>query len=63
MNLIRLSKINELPPEKRLFAKSSYYKMHHLRRYPRLFVKVGGALFIDLHVLKEIAEAGRGKEK
>jgi hypothetical protein len=56
-NLIRLSKIKpgQLPLEK-----STLYKHHHLKKFPRLFVKLGGALFVDLTVLEEIIEAGRG---
>lgn len=55
--LLRVSKItkaNSLPWEK-----STIYKIHHLNKYPKLFIKVGGALFIDLDVLDEIIENGR----
>lgn len=55
-NLIRLSKADSLP-----LTKATLYKWKHLRKHPRLFVKLGGALFVDLEVLKEIIEAGRGK--
>lgn len=55
-HLIRVAKAEKLP-----FAKSTLYKMHHLGRYPRLFVKLGGALFVDLNVLNEIIEEGRGR--
>lgn len=55
-HLIRLSKAHSLP-----LAKATLYKWKHLRKHPRLFVKLGGALFVDLEVLKEIIEAGRGK--
>jgi hypothetical protein len=55
-NLIRLSKADSLP-----LRKSTLYKWKHLRKYPQLFVKLGGALFVDLNVLDEIIEAGRLK--
>lgn len=56
-NLLRLSKVKpgELPIEK-----STAYKWHHLKKFPKLFVKLGGALFVDLNALQEIIEAGRG---
>jgi hypothetical protein len=58
-NLLRISKISKadnLPVER-----STLYKWKHLRRQPSLFVKLGGALFVDLDVLDEIIESGRIK--
>jgi hypothetical protein len=55
-DLIRLSKADSL-----LLAKATLYKWHHLGKYPRLFVKLGGAVFVDLKVLDEIVEEGRGR--
>jgi len=57
-NLIRLAKADSLP-----LRKSTLYKWKHLGKFPRLFVKLGGALFVDLNVLDEIIEAGRLKSK
>jgi hypothetical protein len=53
-NLVRLSKW--VDP---MFSRSTLYKWRHLRKFPRLFTKIGGAVFIDRAVLAEIAEAGR----
>jgi hypothetical protein len=53
-NLIRLSKADSLP-----LCKSTLYKWKHLGKFPQLFVKLGGALFVDLNALDEIIEAGR----
>jgi len=53
-NLIRLAKADLLP-----LCKSTLYKWKHLGKFPQLFVKLGGALFVDLNVLDEIIEAGR----
>jgi hypothetical protein len=58
-NLLRISKISradDLPIEK-----STLYKRKHLQKHPGLFVKLGGALFVDLDVLDQIIEAGRIK--
>lgn len=55
-NLIRLAKADSLP-----LCKSTFYKWKHLGKFPQLFVKLGGALFVDLNVLDEIIEAGRLK--
>ena len=57
-NLIRLAKADSLP-----LCKSTLYKWKHLGKFPQLFVKLGGALFVDLHILEEIIEAGRLKPK
>jgi hypothetical protein len=42
-----------------MFSRATLYKWKHLHKHPRLFVKIGGAVFIDKAVLAEIAEAGR----
>jgi hypothetical protein len=57
-NLIRLAKADGLP-----LQKSTLYKWKHLGKYPQLFVKLGGALFVDLKALDEIIESGRLKAK
>jgi hypothetical protein len=53
-DLVRLSKGDNLP-----LKKSTLYKWKHLGKHPKLFVKLGGALFVDLKVLDEIIERGR----
>ena len=53
-DLVRLSKADSLP-----LCKSTLYKWKHLGKFPQLFVKLGGALFIDLNELEELIEAGR----
>ncbi len=55
-NLKRISQVkpNELP-----FQKSTLYKLRHLGRFPGLFVKLGGALFLDLEQLDRLIEEGR----
>jgi hypothetical protein len=53
-SLVRLSKWDGS-----VFKRSTLYKFKHLGKYPRLFVKIGGAVFIDTAVLSEIVEAGR----
>lgn len=58
-NLIRLSKVT---PGRVPVAKSTLYKMRTTKRYPELFIKFGGAVFIDLDELDKILEAGRGKK-
>lgn len=53
-NLVRLCKWDDP-----MFSRATLYKWKHLHKHPRLFVKIGGAVFIDKAVLAEIAEAGR----
>jgi len=57
-NLCRISKADDLP-----FKKSTFYKWVHLRKNPQIFVKIGGALFVDLKALEELIEAGRLSRK
>lgn len=54
-NLVRLSKIGDDFAVRR----STLYKWKHMRKYPGLFVKVGGAVFIDMRVFEKIVEKGR----
>jgi hypothetical protein len=42
------------------FGISWFYKKHHTRKHPELFVKIGGALFIDLDALDALIEQSRG---
>ncbi|MGA8141171.1 MAG: hypothetical protein WB948_10830 [Desulfobaccales bacterium] len=53
-NLVRVSKADALP-----IKRSTLYKWNHLRKFPQLFLKVGGMLFVDLDVLDGVIEAGR----
>jgi hypothetical protein len=59
-NLIRVSEIRNLP-EPFPWKPSTCYKLKHLKRYPGLFLKLGGALFVDLNVLRDLLEEGRIK--
>lgn len=57
-HLVRISKANEqgLP-----IKRSTLYKWKHIKKYPHLFIKLGGAVFVDLDKLNELLEAGRQK--
>jgi hypothetical protein len=41
-NLIRISDATDLP-----LKRSTFYKWYHMGKYPELFVKIGGALFLN----------------
>jgi hypothetical protein len=56
--LVRLSKADFLP-----FKRSTLYKWKHMGKYPKLFVKIGGAVFVDLDYLEKIIEMGRGRQE
>lgn len=61
-NLLRVSKADKLPVEQRLpVEKATLYKWHHLKKFPQLFIKISGILFIDLDTLDELIESKRGK--
>ena len=53
-NLLRVSKAVDLP-----VVKSTLYKWRHVNKFPGLFVKLSGALFVDLDALNTIIEKGR----
>jgi hypothetical protein len=53
-HLCRIAKADDLP-----FKKSTFYKWAHLKKYPQIFVKIGGALFVDLKALADLIEAKR----
>jgi len=45
------------------FARSTLYKWRTLKKYPALFTKIGGAVFVDLAELEKLIESGRGKAR
>ncbi len=53
-NLIRVSKADNLP-----FKKQTFYKWYHLGLHPEIFVKFGGALFVDLDRLAQAIDKSR----
>ena len=53
MNLVRVRRAKGLP-----FAPATLYKWHHTRKYPELFIKVGGSLFWTSTDLKESLRRG-----
>jgi hypothetical protein len=53
-NLIRVSKADNLP-----FKKATFYKWFHLKKFPEIFVKFGGGLFIDTLALERAMEKAR----
>jgi hypothetical protein len=59
-NLIRVSKAKEhdLPVKS-----STLYKWKHKKKYPEIFIKVGGFLFVDLDALEQLFESGRQKNE
>ncbi len=55
-NLIRVSKAKGL-----LFKPQTFYKWFHLGKYPEIFVKLSGALFVDLDKLEKLIDASRAR--
>jgi hypothetical protein len=55
--LVRLSKINATPNFP--IRAATAYKWRHVKRFPGLFIKLGGACFIDVDKLNELLERGR----
>ena len=56
-NLLRLSKVNETPGFP--LRASTLYKWVHVKKYPELFVRLGGAVYVNLDKLDSmVAEGG-----
>ncbi len=55
--LVRVSKSREkdLP-----VAPATLYKWHHLKKYPEIFKKFGGFLFIDIDALEAVINQAKG---
>jgi hypothetical protein len=53
-NLVRVSKAEGLP-----FKPQTFYKWFHLGKYPEIFVKFGGALFVDVERLAQVIDKSR----
>lgn len=53
-NLVRVSKAEGLP-----FKRQTFYKWFHLKKYPEIFVKLSGALFIDIDRLEKLINTSR----
>jgi hypothetical protein len=54
-NLVRVCKAKEkeLP-----FAPATFYKWHSIGRFPTIFRKFGGFLFVDLKALETLIKSG-----
>jgi hypothetical protein len=55
-NLVIVSKADGLP-----FKPQTFYKWFHLNKHPEIFVKFGGALFVDVDQLAQAIEKSRFK--
>jgi len=42
------------------FKSSTFYKWIHTRKHPEIFVKLGGAVFVDRNRLNQLIERSRG---
>jgi hypothetical protein len=60
-NLLRVSKANETPGFP--LRCSTLYKWIHVRKHPELFVRLGGAVFVNLDKLDAIIAKGGTKAK
>jgi len=57
-NLVRVSRIDSLLV-KLPFKGQTFYKWFHLKKYPEIFIKFGGALFVDLDRLAQAIDKSR----
>ena len=55
-NLLRISKVNDTPGFP--LRASTLYKWIHVRKHPELFVKLGGAVFVNLTKLDAFIASG-----
>lgn len=61
-NLVRISKMESLP-FKLPFKPATFYKWFHLGKYPEIFVKLAGGLFVDLDRTEKLIDASRARRK
>ncbi|MBM4272900.1 MAG: hypothetical protein FJ134_00325 [Deltaproteobacteria bacterium] len=61
-NLVRISEIPRLPT-KLPFKAQTFYKWFHTGKHLEIFVKISGALFLDLERLEQLIDASRGQRK
>jgi len=61
MSLVRLSQIDEVPLNTRLFSKHTFYRWHRTHKYPQIFVKVSGKVFVDLKAFDDVIASCRAK--
>lgn len=61
MEKLRLKRVSKIEPGELPFQKSTFYRWRHLRKFPGLFVKCSGGLFVDLDELDKVIEKGRQK--
>lgn len=59
-NLVRVSKMKDLPTKLPL-EPATFYKWRHLNKHPEIFVKLSGALFVDLDRLEKLIDNCRGQ--
>lgn len=55
-NLLRVSKVNEAPGFP--LRKSTLYKWLHCGKHPELFVRLGGAVYVNLDKFDELIQNG-----
>jgi hypothetical protein len=55
-NLIRISRVNEVPGFP--LRASTLYKWVHVKKHPELFVRLGGAVFVNVNKLDELIAKG-----
>ena len=58
-NLLRVSRVNDRADFP--VRSSTLYKWRHTKRYPELFVTLGGGLYINLDKLEELVRKGGTK--
>jgi hypothetical protein len=64
MNLLRIAEIDvafedgDFP-----LRASTMYAWHHAKKHAEIFIKLGGALFVDLDAFDSLLESGRGRGK
>ena len=58
-NLLRLSKVNETPGFP--LRASTLYKWVHVKKHPELFVRLGGAVYVNLDKLDAVISKGGTK--
>jgi hypothetical protein len=57
--MTHLVRVSEASKEGLPFRPSTFYKWIHVKKHPEIFVKIGGACFVDRNRLDELIEKSR----
>jgi hypothetical protein len=61
----KYARVSKLPKEQPEFPykPATMYRWHHVGKFPEIFLKFNGTLFVDLEALYRLIDAGRTQQR